>query len=386
MSDYYNVTMNIYRACLYFQTYEWALDAMKYVASMKMEHCSTVDGLDKLLRSLEVYLHDHPMMKEETFVSMMDLAQKLRNEKLMEQCRVARARCEETHKLLCVRQSTMRQAKEKMVLEVQTTPSITDHRPTSQYGSIRSPVTGSPTLRHPSVDGDSAVWQPQSASTPSSSERTPSFCGSLTSPILSPSNLTAQDMVFLGEADGSFITEDMSDRVVASIPKVFNNTTMRSSREDLSSPSDTSSQGSGRSAAGSQVISGNQGPGSALTSNNRPLKKVLRRTSTAPPFTGGAIIEEEDSSIDHPLLPPPRRTDRRPDIRDDNRTVSMITSSTDSLSSLPEDEQENSEVTSPAPRVFTPVPVNTHLISQNGSIPTGSLADLKLSGTEKNKR
>ncbi|XP_021379312.1 puratrophin-1-like isoform X3 [Mizuhopecten yessoensis] len=357
------------------KTYEWALDAMKYVASMKMEHCSTIEGLDKLLRSLQVYLRDHPMMKEETFISMMDLAKKLRNEKLMEQCRVARARCEETHSLLTARQSTLREAKDRMVLETKTSPSKTDQRRSGQFSVISSPE-----LRHPSVNNDNAVWQPCSASTPSSgSERTPSFCGSGTSPILPPTNLTPQDMVFLGESDSSFITEDMSDRVVTSIPKILNNSTMRSSREDLTSPSDTSSQRSIRSAPTPQDSrGGEEGPGSALTSHNRPLKKVLRRTSTAPPFTGGAIIEEED--------PKPRRTDRQPGRQDDSRTVSMITSSTDSLSSMPEEEPENGEVLVPSSKSFTPVPVNTHLNSQNGSIPTGSLADLKLSGTEKIKR
>ncbi|XP_060080270.1 uncharacterized protein LOC132559667 [Ylistrum balloti] len=355
------------------KTYEWALDAMKYVASMKMEHCSTVEGLDKLLRSLQVYLRDHPMMKEETFISMMDLAKKLRNEKLMEQCRVARARCEETHSLLTARQSALQEAKDKMVLETKPSPTKIDQHCSGQFSVISSPE-----LRHPSVNGDNAVWQPCSASTPSSgSERTPSFCSSGTSPILPPTNLTPQDMVFLGEGDSSFITEDMSDRVVASIPKILNNSTMRSSREDLTSPSDHSSQGSIRSAPTLQD-SHDQGPGS-LTSHSRPLKKMLRRTSTAPPFTGGAIIEEED--------PQTHRSERRSGRQDDGRTVSMITSSTDSLSSMPEEEEtENCEVSVPAAKSFTPVPVNSHLISQNGSIPTGSLADLKLSGTEKIKR
>ncbi|XP_033754594.1 puratrophin-1-like isoform X2 [Pecten maximus] len=353
------------------KTYEWALDAMKYVASMKMEHCSTVEGLDKLLRSLQVYLRDHPMMKEETFVSMMDLAKKLRNEKLMEQCRVARARCEETHNLLMARQTTLREAKDRMVLETKTSPSKTDQQQRGQFGVISSPE-----LRHPSVNNDNAIWQPCSASTPSSgSDHTPSFCSSGTSPILPPANLTPQDMVFLGEGDSSFITEDMSDRVVASIPKILNNSTMRSSREDLTSPSETSSQGSTRSVPTPQHSQGGeQGPGSALTSHCRPLKKVLRRTSTAPPFTGGAIIEEED-------------TQTRPGRQDNGRTVSMITSSTDSLSSMPEEEEpENGGVSVSSSKSFTPVPVNSHLLSQNGSIPTGSLADLKLSGTEKIKR
>jgi hypothetical protein len=53
---------------------EWALEAMKYVASMKMDHSTSLEGLEKLLRSLELYLRQHPAMTEATFASMTELA------------------------------------------------------------------------------------------------------------------------------------------------------------------------------------------------------------------------------------------------------------------------------------------------------------------------
>ncbi|KAK3086025.1 hypothetical protein FSP39_012335 [Pinctada imbricata] len=59
-------------------TYEWALEAMKYAASMKMEHCESFSGLEKLLQSLELYLRDHPVMKPETFENMFHLAGKVK--------------------------------------------------------------------------------------------------------------------------------------------------------------------------------------------------------------------------------------------------------------------------------------------------------------------
>ncbi len=76
------------------QSYEWALEAMKYVSSMRMEHTATGPGLEKLLRSLTVYLAEHPPVTDDSFTAMLDAAQRLRNEKLLEQCRVAKARCQ----------------------------------------------------------------------------------------------------------------------------------------------------------------------------------------------------------------------------------------------------------------------------------------------------
>ncbi|XP_035827449.1 uncharacterized protein LOC101857760 [Aplysia californica] len=99
------------------KSYEWALEAMKYVSSMRMEHSATAEGLDKLLRSLNVYLAEHPPVSEENFAAMLDAAQRLHNEKLLEQCRVAKARCQETHQLLQLRQTTLRRARNQMEVE-----------------------------------------------------------------------------------------------------------------------------------------------------------------------------------------------------------------------------------------------------------------------------
>ena len=76
------------------QSYEWALEAMKYVSSMRMEHCASGEGVDKLLRSLTVYMAEHPPVPEDSFEAMMAAAQGLHNDKLLEQCRLARSRCQ----------------------------------------------------------------------------------------------------------------------------------------------------------------------------------------------------------------------------------------------------------------------------------------------------
>lgn len=57
---------------------------MKYVVSMKMEYCEILNGLDKLLRSLDLYLRDYLVMKLEIFICMFDLVEKFYSDKLLE--------------------------------------------------------------------------------------------------------------------------------------------------------------------------------------------------------------------------------------------------------------------------------------------------------------
>ncbi|XP_055890827.1 uncharacterized protein LOC106076280 isoform X3 [Biomphalaria glabrata] len=99
------------------KSYEWALEAMKYVSSMKMEHTATAEGLDKLLRSLNIYLSEHPPVEEDSFSNMTEAAQNLKNEKLLEQSRVAKARCQEIYQLLQLRQTTLRRARNQLEVE-----------------------------------------------------------------------------------------------------------------------------------------------------------------------------------------------------------------------------------------------------------------------------
>lgn len=304
---------------------------MKYVASMKSEHCNTVEGLDKLLRSLEVYLRDHPVMKEETFVSMLELAQKLNNEKLVEQCRVAKARCQETHKLLCLRQTTLRQAKETMIsdeqkLDLSSSSVGSPLRRMKNVNSFESPQNLTP-LR----SGDNShIWNPRLSSTPSgldNSSPSPStppvtpVINSLT-PVTSINSSTPvlKQTGTLPQSNDSLVTTDISDHVVTTLPKV---SALLSSKEDLSGMCSSNVSLVSNNSIKSPGFIPDQGPGSAYSSNNRPVRKVLRRTTTAPPFTVGAILEEEDPNMEQP---------HSNSSRHDSRTISMITSSTDSLS------------------------------------------------------
>ena len=302
---------------------------MKYVASMKMEHCETFSGLEKLLQSLDLYLRDHPVMKPETFDSMFQMAEKLESEKLLDQCRVAKARCEETQNLLNLRRSTLKRAKEKMIEEQNRRLGMNcdekgvtnlhngegDHNVSVEIVSPRREV--SPIARS---------WDPQCSSTPYSVAQSHSHHPELRKCV--------SERSFNQNHPDSYITEDMSDRIVTSLPKLLTDSKLRSSKEDLidvksesssSSPTRDPSHSdspnhlrSPRSRVTSEPAL--QSPGSSFSPHNRPLKKVLRRTATQP--LPDSVILEEDLGDSGPLPMDRRQT----------RPYSMITASTDSLS------------------------------------------------------
>ncbi|XP_065213385.1 puratrophin-1-like isoform X3 [Planococcus citri] len=81
--------------CFYLldRAYEWALEAMKYMSRVKPED---VQHPGQSIKQLRQYLMAHPPPATEHFTEMVQLAHKLRNDKLLEQCKVAQCRCEET--------------------------------------------------------------------------------------------------------------------------------------------------------------------------------------------------------------------------------------------------------------------------------------------------
>lgn len=147
---------------------------MKYVASMKMEHCATPEGLEKLLRSLEIYLQEHPPIGDNTFTQMSDLAKQLKNDKLLEQCQTAQNRCQETQKMLQLRGNTLQQFREQLEQD----PSAARNRSLSFLNqdqraldemSKYSPLQGMKSDSRLSVQGNSAKssnWEPKDTSTP----------------------------------------------------------------------------------------------------------------------------------------------------------------------------------------------------------------------------
>ncbi|GAB6030421.1 hypothetical protein CHUAL_007297 [Chamberlinius hualienensis] len=99
------------------KAYEWALEAMKFVSRLKMDQCMTSDQLSCLMKHLHNYLDNHQPLGDETFVEMIELASKLSNERLLEQCKVAQMRCQETAELIRTRQQTLLKVKQQMDAE-----------------------------------------------------------------------------------------------------------------------------------------------------------------------------------------------------------------------------------------------------------------------------
>jgi hypothetical protein len=143
--------------------------------------------------------------------------------------------------LLRVRQSSLRKAKHKLDMENRC-------RPNSIHGGIgisaaMGGVHGSGSGGHYMVD--SPLWESSNCSSavgpPSSALRRRSYAGKPSSPVYSPSaaafkehlrdmNLSEYEEYLFSEG---LITEDMSDRIVANLPKGLSNSTLRGSRESL---------------------------------------------------------------------------------------------------------------------------------------------------------
>ncbi|XP_066289442.1 pleckstrin homology domain-containing family G member 4B-like isoform X3 [Branchiostoma lanceolatum] len=96
------------------KAYEWALEGMKFVALMNMEECHSLRGCDTLMHDLDTYLRDHPPIPQEKFDRMAALANKLDNQKCMEQCKFARTKCRETEQLVERKQAALRKAKQNL--------------------------------------------------------------------------------------------------------------------------------------------------------------------------------------------------------------------------------------------------------------------------------
>ena len=386
------------------QSYEWALEAMKYVASMRMEHCASAPGLDKLLRSLEHYLQHHPPMSDDTFRHMMDMAQRLHNDKLLEQCRLAKTRCQETYHLLLLRQNTLQRARDQLAAEQGVDnlgdDVLEDCGPEASNGdggaeaavpssggdkaaslssgvaatsAVKSPVgvtssSSSPAL--PAVakdlksvaeeeDDDFPVWEPRTTSTPTREEDWSDAYG-LNRCRPPSSSSSAHYGLKEGGVESSFsdsphlTTRDRSATVIAN-PMTAKTTTPSSASSPSPSPTSPSSRLPGRPApldsprrdkpefktpAGkgparlqlsrtipqpaTSLVSKLTALASPAAAKPGPLKKILKRASTAPVpmVTSPVIYEDREAGAGE--------ADAKREQRD-NKTLSMITGSSESL-------------------------------------------------------
>lgn len=104
-----NCKLDLLKECydLLDQAYEWALNTMRYVASMKIENLHTKNGLEELYGDITKYISDNPLFDEAKFDHMCDLARKVGNQKLIDKCESVKIKCIETLKWLELRQNTI---------------------------------------------------------------------------------------------------------------------------------------------------------------------------------------------------------------------------------------------------------------------------------------
>ncbi|XP_064115416.1 uncharacterized protein LOC135221652 isoform X2 [Macrobrachium nipponense] len=100
--------------------YEWALEAMKVVGRVKSEGLASPEQVGAAARALTTYLEEHPPIPEDTFTAMNALATNLNNHTLLQQCKMAQVRCQETNELLRSRQAVLQKAKRQMEFDCQS--------------------------------------------------------------------------------------------------------------------------------------------------------------------------------------------------------------------------------------------------------------------------
>jgi hypothetical protein len=224
---------------------------MKHAASLRADGCLTVEELDGLLSSLTDYLDAHPPITDEVFEEMQGIAVQLGNDKLKGQCAIAKSRCSETLHLLRVRHTTLRKAREQMGLDRNRSSPVVRNSFSACNDRLRAD-TASPddtvvlrrrdsrrgaqwdNLAHSPIDNLLSVL------------RRRSYAGKPSTPMYSPMaaafkentrdmNLSEYEEYLFGEG---LITEDMSDRIVAFLPKGLSDSTLKGSRESVRSSVD----------------------------------------------------------------------------------------------------------------------------------------------------
>ncbi|CAL4072951.1 unnamed protein product, partial [Meganyctiphanes norvegica] len=91
-------------------------------------------------RALQQYLEEHPPIPDDTFTAMQDLAQQLNNSTLMQQCKMAQVRCQETHDLLVSRQAVLVKARRQMEFDCQSFVDLGE----VMGGGVDGELSGSP--------------------------------------------------------------------------------------------------------------------------------------------------------------------------------------------------------------------------------------------------
>lgn len=331
---------------------------MKYVASMKMEHCATPEGLEKLLRSLEIYLQEHPPIADDTFSQMSDLARQLKNDKLLEQCLTAQNRCQETQKMLQLRGNTLQQFRDQLeqdpsAARTRSFSALNQDQRTladiSKYSSLSAVIQGKSDSRL-SNQGNSAksLWDPKDTSTPLVPKTYSRLQGerlkTASSVSLSSSSPSSPSHSLISPASSCSVSPchstDTSPIHTLSQPHSVQgpNTSTLEQNGDISQGANYSANASVTSnlSVKENVLDPDQRQltvpsqhvysRSASVQNKSTSKKLLRRAISTPQSGKASPILEEDHSSGSES-----QSNRIASLRQNGRTDSMITGSSDSL-------------------------------------------------------
>ena len=145
-----------------FQAYDWAVESMKFVSGMNMDDCLTEEGVERLSNSLTSFIKEHKIIDKRVFDDVAVKARNLGNKKLMEQCRIARSRCEETKQVLKVRETTIVRAREEIEAQRARKISLDQLAAETNITPLTSPAkcVKTPSASHEDED----IWLPQSPS------------------------------------------------------------------------------------------------------------------------------------------------------------------------------------------------------------------------------
>lgn len=330
---------------------------MKYVASMKMELCATPEGLEKLLHSLELYLQEHPPIADGTFTQMSDLAKQLKNDKLLEQCQTAQNRCQETQKMLQLRGNTLQQFREQLEQDPSASlktksfsalapdPSLMTHM--SKYSSYSAVPRLKTSSRPSSVHGTStkSSWEPKDTSTPvvpktysrlQGERLKTASCVSL--PSSSPSSSSSHSMISPASSNSISPCHSADTSPIHTCVQPHSTQALTSHEQNGDISEGASSFLNNVSVSSSLSVKENvhgsdqrqlSVPGSSSRSTsvqNKPSKKILRRAISTPQSGKASPIMEEEFATGGES-----QSNRIASLRQNGRTDSMITGSSDSL-------------------------------------------------------
>lgn len=179
--------------CLVERAFEWTLSTINFMSQFKLEVDPTLAFLNENLQKLEAFVRTHPSLSKDNFLEMDQIAARLKNPKLTEQCAIARARCQEAESLTVAKETTFLKAKFVLV----------PARPVEE-NSLRSYFPATPIKRDltAALSFDSTPFRNSTLRQASIPEMDENFCGS-EPPFIDADSTAGTDSVPIGSVSST---------------------------------------------------------------------------------------------------------------------------------------------------------------------------------------